>query len=264
MSLTLGDGVYYVKSEIGEPQQFQWSDYQIVKDLNYAAKEICSIGATLTGFSNLSLGLAGSATIGLQEAFLPSNVDQIKACKYFMGQLFDLDPHDWKSLQTGSIVGSIPRWYYTKTSTKSMTPQVQSTTDIEQISRDPTNPEGSNYAQVIGVWPIPPNPSTIHVWYSYFHPFMSNPGDICEIPERFLRGWAAYAIARCKRIENAHSEAADYEMRFEKVCEEYRVYSSTRRQGDKPARYGTIVEPWRQSASSSVVVVDPFPTDTGI
>src|ERR1700729_3123383 len=258
MALTLWDGMFYVKSEIGEPEQYNWSDFQIQNDLNFAAKKMCSIGGTLTGFSNLSLGVAGSATIGLQEAFLPSNIDQIKACKYFMGQLFDLEPHDWKSLQIGSVVGSIPRWYYTKTSTKSMTPQVQSTTDIQQISQDPKLPQGSAYAQVIGVWPIPPNPSQIHVWYSYFHPAMTDPDDICEIPERFLEGWAAYAIARCKRSEQAHRRAQAYSMKFDQTFEEYRVYSSTRRQYDKPAPDGTAQEPWRQSASSSVVVVDPF------
>ena len=264
MALTLADGVYYVRSEIGEPEQYNWSDYQIIKDLNWAAKKICSIGMTLTGFSNLDLGVSGSATVGLQEAFLPANVDQIKACKYFMGQLFDLEYHDWKSLQIGAIVGSIPRWYYTKTSAKSMTPQVPSTSDIQQIPVDPMLPGGTNYRQIIGVWPIPPNPSQIHVWYSYFHNDMNDPDDVCEIPDRFLEGWAAYAIARCKRIENAHSEAQAYTQQFQQTCEDVRIYSSTRRSSDRPARYGTIVEPWRQSASSSVVVVDPFPMDTGI
>jgi hypothetical protein len=264
MALTLADGVYYVRSEIGEPQQYNWADYQIIKDLNYSAKKMCSIGSTLTGFSNLSMSQTGSSTIGLQEAFLPQNIDQIKAVKFFFGQLFDLEYKDWKELQEGAIVGSIPRWYYIKTSTKSMTPQVTATSDIQQISLDPTVPQGSGYAQVIGVWPIPPNPSQIHVWYSYFHPLMADPDDICEIPERFMEGWAAYAIARCKRIENAHTEAQAYTMQFEKTCEDYRIYASTHRTADKPARYGMNLQPWRQSASSSVVVVDPFPTDVGI
>jgi hypothetical protein len=264
MALTLGDGVYYVRSEIGEPEQYNWSDYQIIKDLNYSAKKMCSIGQTLTGFANITLSLSNSTTVGSQEAFLPANVDQVKAVKYFMGQLFDLEYKDWKELQQGAIVGSIPRWYYTKTGTKSITPQVPSTSDIQQIPLNPVVPGGAGYREVIGVWPIPPNPSVIHVWYSAFHGYMSDPDDICEIPERFMEGWAAYAIARCKRIENAHSEAQMYSMQFEKTCEDYRMYASTHRQSDSPARYGTIVQPWRQSASSSVVVVDPFPMDTGI
>jgi hypothetical protein len=224
-----------------------------------------SIATTLTKFENITLQLVQTAdNIGLQEAALDPNIDQIKSVKYFMGQLFDLVPHDWKTLQEGSVVGSIPLYYYTKTSTKSLTPQVPTTTDIQQIPINPQIPQGSPFSQVIGVWPIPPNPSQLHVWYSYFHPWMDEPWSACEIPDRFLEGWAAYAIARCKRIENAHSESQMYVTAFDKACEDYRIYASTRRQSDKPARYGSAIEPWRRNPSSSVVVVDPFPTAMGI
>jgi hypothetical protein len=257
MPLCLKDGFYYVRSEIGELEQFNWSDDQIIFDLNNVAQEMCSIAGELTKYQNLELVVNGDE--GTQEAALDVEIDQVKACKYFSGQLFDLEPHDWQSLQIGAATGSIPRWYYLKTGTRELTPQSTATSDIVEIPLGPNMPGGETFRTVLGVWPIPPEPAEIHIWYSYFHPWMQSPTDVCLIARKYLPTWAYGVIARCMRIEKAYEEAEYYNAKYEKGKEEYRIWASKQRQGQKPARYGVIVEPWRQNASSSVILVDPYP-----
>jgi hypothetical protein len=260
-SLRLKDGVYQVRSEIGELEEFNWTDYQIINDLNFSAQAMCSAAGTLTKYQSVQLLQAVDQTtqIGVQEAALDIEIDKVKGCKYFSGQLFDLEPHDWQSLQVGASTGSIPRWYYLKTSTRELTPQSTGTSNIVDIPLSPMMPGGDVFRTVIGVWPIPPEPANISLWYSYYHPYMQDPTDPCEIPPKFIKGWVAGAIARCLRIEKAHAEAQMYEQIHEAEMEKYRIYAGSQRQVQKPPRYGMVIEPWRQNASSSVILVDPFP-----
>lgn len=257
MPLSLKDAVYQVRSKIGELNEFNWSNYQIIADLNYAAREMCSIAQTLT--REQQVVLQANPTTGTQEVALDVEIDEIKACKYFSGQLFDLEYGDWKQLQTGASTGSIPLYYYTKVGTRQLTPQSQATSNILNIPIGPETPLGDEYYTVLGVWPIPPQPATVSVWYSYFHTWMTDPTDPCVIPSRFLWPWACAAIAKCKRIEMAIGEAQEYEAIFEKGKEEYRMYACRQKKGESPARYGTEQQPWRRNASSSVIFVDPFP-----
>lgn len=256
MSLTLKDAVYYVRTEIGELEQFLWSDDQIIFDLNHAARRMCSKAGVLTKYESVALQ---SGAEGTQEAALDFEIDKVKSCKYFSGQLYDLEPHEWKSLQVGASTGSIPRWYYLKTGTRELTPQSTSTSDIVEIALSPNTPWGDVFRTVIGVWPIPPDPAQIEVWYSYVHPWMKDPLDPCAVEENFLEGWASAAIARCYRIQKMTAEAQAYAQVHADQTEAFRIYASAQKQGDRPARYGTVVEPWRQSASSSVIFVDPMP-----
>lgn len=257
MSLSLKDGVYYVRTELGELEEFLWSDDQIVFDLNHSARKMCSVAGDLTKFQNLTLGLT---TAGAQEAPLDYEVDRVKACKYFAGQEFPLEYRDWKDLQVGNATGSIPLAYYLKTSTRDMTPQSMATSDIVDIPIGPGTPLGEVYRTVLGVWPVPPQPATIHVWYSYVHKWMEDPTDPCAVPDMFLAGWCAPVIARCLRMQKAHAESANYMALGDTEVEKYRLWASAQRQQDRAARYGTSVAPWRQSASSSVIFVDPSPS----
>lgn len=238
--------------------QFNWSNTQIIADLNWAAREMCSTAGALTREQNLLL--QHNATTGTQEVAMDVEVDLIKACKYFSGQLFDLEYADWKNLQSGASTGSIPLYYYTKVGTRQLTPQSQNTSDIDVFNIGPNTPLGDAYYTAVGVWPVPPQPATIKIWYSYFHPWMSDPTDPCVIPSKYLWPWACAAIAKCKRIELAIPEAQEYESIFKEAKEDYRIYMGKQKQGDTPARYGTIQEPWRRSASSSVIFVDPYPS----
>jgi hypothetical protein len=258
MPLSLKDGVYYVRTEIGELDQFNWSDNQIISDLNDSAKEMASVASILTGFSELTLTSNGVG--GYQEVALNVEVDAVKACKYFSGQLFDLEPGDWDALQSGASTGSIPRWYYLKTATQEMTPQSTETSDIVVVPIPAPAGAAGAYYTVLGVWPIPPADSTVHVWYSYFHKYMQSPTDICALPPRFLTAWAAKAIARCLRIEKDYDGADRFMAIHNAGVEELRIYAGKQKQQDRPARYGTIQEPWRQNASSSVILVDPYPS----
>lgn len=260
MGLALRHAVYQVRKTIGELEPFNWSDYQIIADLNYAAQEMCSVAGTLTRFQQLVLQQTLNGQTGItQETFLADDLDEIKAVKYFSGQLFDLDYCDWKVLQSGASTGSIPLYYYTKTGTRELTPQSTSTSDIVDVPIGPQNPLGDTYRTVIGVWPIPPTPATLHVWYSYMHTWMSNPNDNCVIPSRFLWAWSCGAISKCKEIEGDIVNAQRYDGIFRQGIEDYRVYAGKQKQGDRQARYGTAMEPWRRNPSSSVILVDPSP-----
>lgn len=258
MTLRLKDIVYQVRSEIGELQEFNWSDYQIITDTNNIVQEMSSVAGTLTQTQNLIIPGALGGSNNYQEVQLDLQIDKVKDCKYWSGQLFDLKPANWKDLQSGSFVGGIPQYYYLKTSTREMSPQTASTNNIVTIPID-GGPLGTAYYTVLGVWPIIATPAQIRIFYSYFHPLMLDPTDPCEIPNRFLRGIAAGVIERCLRIEKAHDEADRYRQTFDEILEKYRIYASAQRQQDQPARYGLNDRDWRNNPSSSVVVVDPFP-----
>lgn len=257
MGLTLKDGVYHVRTEIGELEEFYWSDNQIIFDLNHAARRMCNTAGNLTKYQAVQLSINGD---GSQEAPLDEEVNTVKACSYFSGQLFDLEPHDWKSLQTGAAVGSIPRWYYLKTDTLQLTPQNTGTSNISEYPIGPNNPFGTTYRTVVGVWPIPPEPAELHVWYSYIHRWMQDPLDPCAVYENYLEAWASYAIARCYRMQKAYAEAQEFMDKFVSGEEAFRVWQGKQRNSDQPARYGITSDPWRQSASSSVIFVDPSPS----
>lgn len=252
MPLNLQSGVYHVRTAIGELQENRWSDAQIVYDLNTSAQEMCSVANLITGFANVPYDAS------LQEAVLPVEMDQIKAVKYFAGQLYDLEPSNFQTLQSGSYTGSIPLWFYVKTATKVLTPQVD-TSDIQLYDLEPSNPAGQDYRTVIGIWPIPSIAGEIHCWYDEFHKVMANPLDTCAVPRRFLSAWAAYAISRCWEIMRDWEGAERYKAIYEKGKEEMRIWAQTKNQHARPTKYGMDEAPWRQSASSSVILVDQTP-----
>jgi len=262
MPLTLRDGVYWTRTTIGELVQRRWSDAQIIYDLNRSAQDLCSTAQTLTEYCIIPVSNVS------QEGPLPVEADQIKAVKYFAGQLYDLEPKDWKDLQSGAFTGSQPIWFYVKTATLQLTPQTIGS-NIVETDLLPENPAGNSYQTVVGCWPIPevttegqPSPQ-LQVWYSYFHTLMQEPQSICAVPSRFLETWAAKAISHCLRIEKAYSEADMWESKYQQGKEEYRIWAMTHNQVRRPARYGVNEPPWRNSASSSVILVDQTPLMTG-
>ena len=255
--LCLKDIMYEARLELGEPNAFNWADIQLIHYANSVVKEISSTGGALTKYQSVTLQNVTNETEGLQETALDVEIDKVKSCKYFNGYLYDLEFHEWKTLQTGAITGSIPIYYYLKTSTKDLTPQVAATSNIQQIAIPPNTPFGTVYRTVIGCWPIPPQPAQLQVWYSYFHDYMLDPTDPCEIPQRFLRAITYGIMERALRTEKAHDEANEYKQMYEKYLDEYRIYCSRQRNADKPARYGTVTEPWRRNASSSIIVISP-------
>jgi hypothetical protein len=258
MGLRLKDAFFKVRSLLGELNQSYWSDQQIIMDLNTAARDMCSTAQTLTQEQDIALEqttLEGTQT-GLQEAALIVDIDEIKSCKYFSGQLYDLEYHDWDTLQLGASTGSIPLYFYIKTDTRQLTPQSTATSQILNIPIA-SDQLGDQYRQVIGVWPIPPEPATLSVWYSYLHRWMATPTDPCALPYQFLDGWVAYGVGQSLLIEKAYDEAATWMATYEKRKEAYRVFATRGRQGTKAASYGTQVPPWRRDASSSVIILSP-------
>lgn len=263
MGFRFRDVVFKVRSKLGELNQSYWSDDQIEMDINTGAQDMCSVAGSLTRYQNLVLSqttIAGTQ-IGIQEVALDVEIDEIKAVKYFSGQLFDLQFHEWDSLQIGASTGSIPIYFYIKTDSNELTPQSTGTSDIIDLPIGPGSPFGATYRDIIGVWPIPPEPANIHVWYSYMHRTMVDPTDPCAVPRRWLDTLVAYAVREGLLNEKAYGEAQLWDTKYQTGREEYRVWASRQRNGSSFPSYGAAQDlPWRRSASSSVILVDQFPT----
>lgn len=257
--------MFQVAQWLGEPDPYFWQDYTKVVNVNNALQEMASIAGGLTKFENVQLQNIVSSTpapgtiITLQEAALDVEVDCVKSCKYYSGQEFVLSYRSWKDIQTGSSTGSIPQFYYLKTDTKELTPMSTANSNITSVPLGPNMPGGTTYRTVIGAWPVPPGPALLQVWYSYFHPFVQNPTDPIEIPRRFLRGLACGAASYCIENEKAAAESDRWTAIFKAYCEDFRIYMSRQKQSDNPPSYGPSFAPWRQNASSSVVLIDPYP-----
>lgn len=267
MGLSLKDVVYQARMWLGEPDPFYWQDYQVVVACNNALQEMASIAGGLTKYDEVVLNTittnvpSNGTVIQLQEAALDAEVDSVKSCKYYSGQEFVLAYADWKSLQTGASTGSIPQYYYLKTDTRQLTPMSTANSQILPFNIGPNMPGGETYRTVIGAWPVPqfPAPATLQVWYSYFHPFVQDPTDPINIPRRFLRGLVHGTVLYCLMTEKALGEVEYHDQQFKAYSEMFRVYQGRQKQSDRPPRYGPILEPWRQNASSSVILVDPYP-----
>lgn len=251
MPLTLKDAHYYTRQMLRELKPRRWSNNFVNFVLNARAADFCLPAGSTTWFINVPLG---QGVFG-QEGPLPIDLDAVKSAKFFSGQLYPLEFKDWDELQTGAYTGSIPYWYYIKTDTKQLTPQVAGS-DIQVTDLSPSISPGATFQQVIGVWPIPAAAGQIHVWYSGYHPQLNEPSSQSPIPRAFLMGWAAGAIADCLRNESAFAEADKWETFYTQKKEEYRVYCQRQKQITTPATYGKSQMPWRDSASSSIILVD--------
>jgi hypothetical protein len=251
MPLTLHDAMYYTRQILGEAEAIRWSDAFLIASLNARASQFQNAAGSITGFANLPLaqGIYG------QETVLPRTVDTVKSVKYFQGSLYALERRSYDELQSGNFTGSIPLWYYIKEDATQLTPQAAGG-DIEATDLLPGGPQGAGFYQVLGVWPIPSAPTFVEVFYSYFHPYMHDTLDQSPIPTMFLPGWTAGTIADCLKVEKAYAEAQGWEQMFATEMEKYRQYSS-KHKSSKPARYGQTRQPWRESASSSVILISP-------
>ncbi len=251
MPLTLHDAMYYTRTILGEAEAVRWSDAFLIDSLNARASEFQQAAGTITSFVNLPLaqGIYG------QETPLPVEIDSVKSVKYFSGQLYPLERRSYEELQTGSFTGSIPIFYYIKEDATQLTPQTDSG-DIVATDLLPGGPVGAGFRQVLGVWPIPSAPSYVEVFYSYFHPWLSEPLSQSPIPRMFLPGWTAGTVADALKQEKAYAEAQGWEQMFSAQMEKYRQYSS-KHKSTRPARYGKTDSPWRESASSSIILISP-------
>jgi hypothetical protein len=243
--------MYYTRQILGEAEQVRWSDNFLIRSLNSRASEFQQAAGTITAFKKFPLG---SGIYG-QETPLDIETDSVKSVKYFSGQLYPLERRSYDELQTGAYTGSIPLWYYIKEDATQLTPQTN-TSDIVATDLLPGGPTGAGFNQVLGVWPIPNAATFVEVFYSYFHPYMREPLAQSPIPSMFLPGWTAGTIADALKVEKAYAEAMPWEKFFMDEMERYRLYAS-KHKSNKPARYGQQKTPWRESASSSVILISP-------
>jgi hypothetical protein len=255
MAVTLAAGMTDVRTQIGELDPYNWTDETLINWLNQAARNMCSAAQNLTSFDTPGV-LAGS-----QEAYLDYELDRVKVISWFMGQVYPLEYKPYKRLQTGAYSGAQPLWYYIKQDTKQLSGQTNSSNIVGQ-EQAPNLPLGSNFGTAIGLWPIPQISGNLYAWYSYWHPPMQNELDPCAVEPPFFEAWTAYAKYKAYESDEDYVTADRFQKIYLNGLKEYRIYGSKQKTAS-PARWGVDLPPWRQSASSSVILVDQDPTMSG-
>lgn len=260
--MNLRDGVLYVRTMLTELRARFFSDTEIIIHLNDAAKRMCSAAQCINGFATFNTAQIGgdgdNADSWAQEYVLPLDIDQITGAAYFAGTVFPIQPVPREAIQLGGYVGGIPFYFYEKKNTTVLTPQVAGGEIIElPIQGD----MAVNPRTTIGLYPVPQQALPIYIWYLAWHPTMKNPFDICQIPERFKKGWCAYAIARLKEKEGALADAQYWDAQHEAEAQAFVDYMITNGQEITPPIYANRpIPPYFLRGANTVLVVAQNPT----
>lgn len=263
MALTLRDVVYQVRVKLGELIPNFWNDEDIIYDVNYGLKDMCSAAQNLETAVQFLWPYQPGTTTPMQEAPLRSNVDQIIGVGIYSGQFFQLNALDASDVQIANKVQGIPTGFYTRTDTTILTPQGNvntNTGDIQLIDLKPNMPQGQDFVTVLGMWPVPLSNVDTTVWYTQTHPFVSKPLDGIAIPDRFHRAIVAYAVARSKEKESALDEAAYYDKMYEQGKQAMVDYYISHKQLRTFPQYGGTQWPSLARGSSSIIFIDQSPT----
>lgn len=223
------DGLLQTRLALTELRAHFWSGTEILMHLNVSAKRMCSKAQNLQSFFQFTTEIipnanAGSASDGAwqQEYALPIDIDNITRLAFFSGTLFPIQIVDAASVQLGGRVGGIPWYGYIKPMSRTLTPQVND----GSIARIPlTGPLSDEYHVILGLYPVPQSGIPVYIWYVAFHPTIKNPQDRIAIPDMFMRGWYAYAVARCKEKEGALEDAKYWDAVHEKETESFIEWS---------------------------------------
>ena len=252
----LWQGVLRVRQALNELQPWLFSDDEIVAVLNESARRMCSAAQFLNGFSTFT------TTPNFQEYVLPADVDQITMVSYLSGVLFPIAIVPRESIQIGGKVGGIPFWGYVSKQTRVLTPQ-NNNAGLDQIPLNPN--DGGDSRTVLGLYPIPNGELPVYIHYLMWHPQMVNPEDICQIPDRFMQGWASYAIARMKEKQSAFDEAAYFDAQHDRYMQEFVDYMTTNGQEITAPQYqNRSLSPYFLKGASTVLVVAQNPSVTNL
>lgn len=257
--MDLRDGLIAVRNKIGELVPQFWSDEDLINDLNVSARRMCSSAQFLNSFStfNTSFLPDGSAA---QEYVLPKDVDQITGAAYYSGVVYPLTPAPREAMQLGGLVSGIPFYFYLKKQSKILTHQTS--TGIENFPL----PGGEGDSRtIIGLYPIPQDVLPVYIWYQQWHPNMTNQASECLIPDRFMQGWVAYAVARAKEKESDITMAQYYDAQHERQTQEFVEYQITNGQEVCPPVYSNRpIPPYFLRGANTVVVVAQNPGVTNM
>ena len=232
--------------------------------LNVSAKRMCSKAQNLQSYFQFTTeiipnGNAGSASNGAwqQEYALPIAVDNIIRLAYFSGVVYPIQIVDAAAVQLGGAVGGLPWYGYIKPMSQVLTPQVND----GSIAQMPITGELSNeYHVILGLYPVPRSGIPVYIWYTAFHPTIKNPQDRIAIPDMFMRGWYAYAIARCKEKEGANLDAVYWDNIHEKETEDFIEWSINQGLANSNPQFSNNPNaPNFMRGSSSVLVVAQNP-----
>lgn len=249
--MQLRDGVLAVRQRIGELEPNFFTDYEIVLELNTAAKDMCSEAQSIQAVEQFTTTQVEDETWA-QEYILPSNVDQVLAVSYFQGALFPLKYANRSDLQVGGYVPGLPQCFYLNTKTQFLSPQIAG----GSINVQPMNPNTAQQGNIVlGLWPVPAQETPIYVWYLAFHPEMINPLDWCLIPSRFKKAWTSYAIARMKEKAEALDAAKYYDAQYEEGKLKYIEYMQTNGQELSPPTFSNSPSTYANLRGSSVMLV---------
>lgn len=254
--LTLRDGVYKVRTMLGELVENYWYTNDIIQDLNFAAIDMCSEA------QNLETYFTSTYPANTQEVACPAWMDKIMAVAVYSGQLFQLEcAEDPTDVQVASRCGGTPSVFYTKIGAPSMSPQGTPSNTTSSIVEVPLlkPPEVNDMSTILGLWQIPSDDIPVHIWCTRHHPFQTKPMDPIYIPSRFVQAWIAYAIARGKEKESMLDEAQYWQGIFDTGKKAMTDFFIMRNQLKTPPTYGNGGGALFGRGSSSVIFVDQSP-----
>lgn len=258
MGLVLRDGVYQVRSFLGEQIANYWYTTDLIYHLNWAAQDMCSEAQCLETIHKLTY------PSGAQEVVLPSHLDKVLAVGVYSGQFFQLEAaDDWTDVQVANKASGIPQLFYTKVGTDYMSPlggnsASNATADITPIQITQAPNTTGDYT-VLGLWPQPITNTPVSVWATRFHPWVTQPMSPILIPSRFAQGWYAYGVAMGKRKESMYDEADYWEGIYQRERKAFVDYWIQRKQLKTVPSYGGSAWPTLARGSSSVIFVDQSP-----
>jgi hypothetical protein len=252
------DGVYGVRTKLGEQNPNYWSTEDIIYDLNWGLKEMCSAAQNLETAIQFPWPNVAGTTNPIQEAPLRPWVDQILSVAIYAGQLFQLQYMEATDVQVATRVGNIPLGFYTRTDTREEVPQGAGATTGD-LSVIPIPGQATDFQTVLGLWPVPSSNYDTTVTCTKFHPWVTNPTTPLGIPDQFMQGLIAYGVARAKEKESAFDESAYYDKIYQMYKQKMIDYYINHKQLRTFPQYGGTSWPSLARGSSSIIFVDQNP-----
>ncbi len=188
-----------VRRILQEPEAALWEDDELNDYLNEAAAVMTADCMPLQAVATLT------TTSGQQEYELPSDVDEIFAIGYQVGNVFqDLTPCNPQVGTQDSRYLGVPSQFYVR----SLTAHKMNRLSTGLMDIDPVNDQNGNaVTMMLGLNPAPSeSDKQVVIQYYANHFRMTNDLDIPVIPLFAQRGLIAYAVAQAKYKEQAYAE----------------------------------------------------------
>lgn len=237
--MNLRDGVLGVRRKVSEGKAWLFSNNEIIRDLNFSARAMCSsaqaIRDTYAGVT--ALNESAGAGVYYQEYAMPQNVEMICSAKIKIGILYPINfQFTQEELQVFGYVASTPYAGYLRRGIN-LTQQVPGSSEV--VQKAPGNAAGVA-GWILGFYPTPSGVYNFFVDYVAYHPTMTAPMDLCLLPDTadFFDAWIAYPISNCFEKMGDITQADRYKKIHEAGVEKFKNYMFAVQQQVTPPRYG--------------------------